>query len=792
MKKITLYILITLFALFFESYSVSAQTTLNPGDIAITGFNSDNPDEFSFVLLVDVLATTEIRFTDNGWQASGSFRTNEGVLVWTATTDLSCGTEIIVTDSAPFSASAGSITDDNNFALATNGDQILAYQGTDAAPSFVYAVHFDSTPWGDATTAQTTALPTGLTDGTDAVDLGETDNGFHNCNVTAGTSQILADVTNPSSWTLSNTIVTLGSCTYSCLLCASTTTWDGTVWDNGAPTITAEAIINGNYDTTASGSFSACSLTVNTGFTLTVSNGTFIEVQNDIVADGDITVTTEGSVVQVDDAATTTANGTITVQKNTSVLTGPLEYTYWGSPVIGETVENSFANVPGSRRFIFNAANFVDVLDEVNNTGTFVPGQDDIDDDGNAWQLTSGVMTPGIGYATTGSPIGFFPASQQFTFQGAFNNGVILSAITNASGGTYNDWNFLGNPYPSAIDAATFFTVNAGIVDNIYLWSQATALDANASGNDGQNFSGADYAVISVSGINTAGASGIIPNSFVPSGQGFFVEALTGGNVTFNNSMRVTGDNDQFFRSPSASSSTNREALWLNLTSDNGVFSQIAVAHIDGATDGNDGSSFDVKRNASSANFAKLYSTITDSNDEFVIQGKSVSSLGLDEVIELGFNTTIESPTIYTIAIAQFEGVFYSANDIYLKDNLLSTLHNLKDSDYSFTSEVGSFTDRFEIVFNPQALSIDNVNLDPNSLTINELNNGNVKFSIKGNAHTIQNVEIIDLLGRVIYNLHGSSSSEVYNLSKLSKAAYIAKVQLSNGQIITKKAIKRF
>ncbi|MEM9679126.1 MAG: hypothetical protein AAF901_02280 [Bacteroidota bacterium] len=789
MKKITLYILVTLFALFFESYSINAQTTLNPGDIAITGFNTDNPDEFSFVLLVDVLATTEIRFTDNGWQAAGGFRNNEGTLIWTATADLTCGTEVIVTDNSPFTTSSGTITDSGAFNLAASGDQILAYQGTNAAPSFVYAIHFDSTPWGNATTPQTTALPTGLTDGTDAVDFGEIDNGAHNCNITAGTTQILADVSDPSNWTLSDTRLTVGTCTYFCPLCASTTTWDGLAWDNGAPTITVEAIINGNYDTTTNGSFSACTLTVNPGFTLTVSNSTFIQVQNDIVADGDITVATEGSVVQVNDDATTTANGTITVQKNTSVLNGPLEYTYWGSPVAGETIEDSFANVPVSRRFIFNAANFVDVQAEINNTGTFAPGQDDIDDDGNAWQSASGVMTPGVGYATTASPIGFFPAPQQFTFQGAFNNGVIQSAITNASGGAYNDWNFLGNPYPSAIDATIFFTVNTGVVDNIYLWSQATPLDANASGNDGQNFSGADYAVISATGVNVAGASGIIPNSFIPSGQGFFVEALSGANVTFNNSMRVTGDNDQFFRSSNLTS-TDRDALWLNLTSDNGVFSQIAVAHIDGATDTNDGTSYDVKRNASSANFAKLYSTITDSNDEFVIQGKNPSSLDLDEVIELGFNTMIESPTTYTIAIAQFEGDFYNTNDIYLKDNLFNTLHSLKDSDYSFTSEVGSFTNRFEIVFNPQVLSIDDVNLDPSSLTINELNSGDVRFSLKG-THMIESVEIIDLLGRVIYQLNGESSTETYNLSKLSKAPYIARVGLSNGQVITKKAVKR-
>ncbi|MCT4629744.1 T9SS sorting signal type C domain-containing protein, partial [Winogradskyella sp.] len=57
--------------------------------------------------------------------------------------------------------------------------------------------------------------------------------------------------------------------------------------------------------------------------------------------------------------------------------------------------------------------------------------------------------------------------------------------------------------------------------------------------------------------------------------------------------------------------------------------------------------------------------------------------------------------------------------------------------------------------------------------------------------HTIEKVEILDILGRQIYNLKGNNSVETYNLSKLSKAAYIAKVTLSNGQVISKKAIKQ-
>jgi hypothetical protein len=48
------------------SSSIIAQTTLEAGDLAIIGFNGDNPDQFSFVLLVDVTANTEITFTDSG------------------------------------------------------------------------------------------------------------------------------------------------------------------------------------------------------------------------------------------------------------------------------------------------------------------------------------------------------------------------------------------------------------------------------------------------------------------------------------------------------------------------------------------------------------------------------------------------------------------------------------------------------------------------------------------------------------------------------------------------------
>jgi hypothetical protein len=179
------------------------------------------------------------------------------------------------------------------------------------------------------------------------------------------------------------------------------------------------------------------------------------------------------------------------------------------------------------------------------------------------------------------------------------------------------------------------------------------------------------------------------------------------------------------------------------------------------------------------------------SDKKFAVQGKDINSLSLSEVIPIGFKSAIEDPTIYTFSIAQLEGDFLSSNTIYLIDYDMNVTHNLSDSDYSFTSEVGEFENRFEIVFNQDTLSLNEFSASNTDLSIIELNNGNVQFKFTHNNLEMKSIEIIDLLGRTVYNLNANSNIETYNLSNLSNATYIAKVKLSNGQTITKKAIKR-
>nr|WP_321227420.1 GEVED domain-containing protein [uncultured Psychroserpens sp.] len=599
-------------------------------------------------------------------------------------------------------------------------------------------------------------------------------------------------------------------------LVAEGAVWDGTNWST-PPTINKIAIIDGDYNTSigtnGQTSFEACQLIVNATNTLSIENNTFVTVQNDVSVNGNIVVKTDGSFVQVDDLAIVdgdvlTTRNKITVEKETAFMATYQEYTYWSSPVSGELINDGLAEASTNRRFWYNGQNYLDATRENMNDNATIAGQDDIDDNGDDWQYVAGtdVMIPGVGYASTHNSIGFTPAPYIYIFEGPFNNGVVNVPIyRNDSETNDNNWNFIGNPYPSAIDADLFLTANASIDQNvnatdgaIYFWSHNTAADGDTNGNENLNYSQSDYAIINGTD-QVAGGDGLIPTRHIPSGQGFFVSmsdaststvvsaSIRTTDVVFNNSMRVTGNNDQFFRT---SNFAQFDKIRLNLTSDNGIFNQILVGYVDGATNDDDGTYYDAQKNLSANAQSIIYSLLdNDSSTKFAIQGKAPSDLSIEEIIPLGFYTSIETPTLYEFSIVDLEGEFMNNNTVYLKDNFMNIIHDLSTNDYTFTSETGEFNDRFEIVFKPEALSVNENELSPNDLTIIELGSGDVEFSV-GKNMTIEAVEILDVLGRTIYKLRGQNSTETYNLSNLSQATYIARVKLSNGQTITKKAIK--
>lgn len=576
------------------------------------------------------------------------------------------------------------------------------------------------------------------------------------------------------------------------LPCASTVTWNGS-WNGGTPDSTTEVIIDSDYNTGLEGNFESCKLIVNPHSRLTVANGTFVEVINNVIVNGELRVETQGNFVQSSNYGIFTVNsgGDARVFKETPPKAKWYHYTYWSSPVKGQIIEESFPNTGGNRRFWFNATNY---LDE-HTVGTTNGIPDNIDDDDNDWQyaLGSSIMETGVGYAITEPRLHVPGESGSATFTGIFNTGDIHVPIHKNPLNTFS-WNFIGNPYPSAIDFIAFQQANSNIIDGAaYFWSQATPPSAANPGNYALNFSQDDYAVFTIGSGGTAGGNQLkIPDRHIPSCQSFFISGLDNGITIFTNTMRMAdgASNNLFFKNSKSKTSLEKNKLWINLTTDNGVFNQILTAYVDGATNGDDGLSYDAPKLLGKNFTATLYSNMESSNKKFAIQGKAENSLDSNEIIKLGFATNINVETTYSLSIGQIQGNFLTNNTIYLKDNLLDTIHNLSDANYTFTSDVGEFNDRFVIMFNKQSLSTDELIANSNTLKIIDLNNGLVQL-ISSNNLMIEKVSIFDVLGRELYQFKGQNNSETYNLSNLKNNIYIVKVELSNGAVITKKALKK-
>lgn len=560
------------------------------------------------------------------------------------------------------------------------------------------------------------------------------------------------------------------------------------VWSNGAPDIDTITELDFNYDTTTHGDFSACTLTINSG-TLNIRDGGYVEINNDLIIDGSLDIETEGSLIMIDDAGTVTNNGTTNVHKTTTDMEH-YDYTYWSSPVdysvSGTSIQTVLVGFRPNMIFSFNTSQFYDAQDPDG-----VPGADGFDDNQDAWTNHSGAMTKGIGYAAMSNGVGVH--QRTVTFNGTLNTGdVTVPVALSQNASVFNDdWNFLGNPYPSAIFVDDFIAHNSNLNGTVYLWTHEDDILISNPGPDTYNFNSSDYAMYNgVGGVGTASTGTVVsntPTGYIASGQGFFIDAITAGTAEFTNAMRHrTYSNTDFFRNaePTTTGVVEKDRMWLNMTNPDGAFSQILIGYMEDGTLGKDRLYDGIRFEGT--NYIDFYSKDDTNLYKYGIQGRPPFTI--DDAIPLGYDSTLLGAL--TISLYKAEGALSNVT-VYLKDLELHTIHDLSDSDYTFTTTDGNFSERFEIVYRTQALSIGENEISSNDLTILELQNGSVKFSVN-EIVTIDTIEIIDLLGRTLYNLKGNDSTEVFELSNLSQSAYIAKVNLSNGQTITKRAIKRY
>ncbi len=544
--------------------------------------------------------------------------------------------------------------------------------------------------------------------------------------------------------------------------------WDGSNWNNSTiPDKTRNVEINGNYSPTIGG-LTAYNLTINSPFGFDNGSGESILVFNDLSINDEFVIGDTESLVMYNKNAVIT--GIIEKNESSTLRNNAHDITYWTSSVENETIENVFSGVNPNRIFYFDQTKSI-VSDPDNDPdGTYW----------DVWQIANNSMIPGEGYAAEG-PTGE-TGIHNISFSGAPNNGDIFYTLKGnfGDGDPDNDFNLIGNPYPSAIDIDLFFETNADYLDpeaplnpEAYFWTHTTEI---SNGNSG-DFVSSDYATYNLTGGTGVGIDP--PTSNIGSGQGFFVRAINPGEIEFNNSMRIVNKNQQFFKSNvSKKTIIEKDRIWLNLTTDQGGFNQILIGFDKRATNGID-RGFDttpLKR----GNPIIFYSLIE--NKKFVIQG--LSSFTNDQIIGLGMETK-SAPRNFTISIAQLEGELKETN-VYLVDHELNIIHNLKLSDYQFEQIItGDFSSRFSLQFTNSALDVSEQSLE-NNFTISNSIEG---LEIKG-SKVISKIEVYDILGKLLIKNDPNKQNFILKTNNIKKGTLlIVRSTFTNGIVLSKKTI---
>jgi hypothetical protein len=554
----------------------------------------------------------------------------------------------------------------------------------------------------------------------------------------------------------------------------STKTYNSGFWTPGGPPVndgTENLVFNtGTYN--SSGSLSACSCSVNSA-TVTFNNGHVLSLQNglSVANTGSLTFRDSASLIQTNDVANT---GNISYWRNSQPCS-KYDYTYWASPVAGQTL------IGLSPLTVFNG--FYDYDPAISN-----------------WHLADNSlpMTVGKGYLIK-VPDDFpdATATQIFIsrFNGVPNNGTIpLTIAHNPANGLH----LIGNPYPSAISAIALITDPLNNINNsflggtIYFWSHNSTFNVITN-----TYQSSDYAVWSVLGGTNTYYNGVIgtgntntPNGKIASGQGFFIRTIAPGTAYFRNSMRLGATDDNlstgFYRNATNTSTTTtpdpndtweKHRIWLDMSNNSTAYKQLLVGYIEDGTNG-----LDILFDSEMVDIGGEITFYTKVDDtKLTIQGRGLN-FTQDETFLLAYRATVANN--YKINLSDYDGLFVN-QAIYLEDKMLNIIHDLKESPYYFASESGTFEDRFILRFTPGALSIPA--FTENTVVVYKNEEG---LTINTGIIPMKSVEIYDVTGRLISAQNGINATQT-RFTSLPATNQVLLVQITSetGVKVSKKVV---
>ncbi|WP_282148590.1 LamG-like jellyroll fold domain-containing protein [Algibacter lectus] len=597
----------------------------------------------------------------------------------------------------------------------------------------------------------------------------------------------------------------------------STNTWlHGDVWDIDAEATNQDwSIVHVKHSLTTATRHATAGLIVDAAVELSIQSD--VELNNSWYLNlaGLIDLEGESQLIQTENSVLEATGSIERDQQGTENL---YTYNYWSSPV---HTSNPNADIDGDETY--TVASILRDGEDANNPGSisFVGGYDGNNttspiqiadywiwkfddksfDNYYAWEQTksNGTLKAGEGYTMKGPGTGSVSTDKNYVFQGKPNNGTIALPITagNAS--------LVGNPYPSAIDAHAFINDNPHLDGTLYFWEHyggnSHILKNYEGGYATYNYSGGVPTIAKATpdaDVAQTGSSTKTPARYVPVGQGFFVKATSGGNVTFNNNQRIfeteaSSTTSLFVRGTAKKTTTAatdssledlRTKLRLNYNSPDGYTRQLLTTIDENAT-------LQIDRGYDAPliedNEEDMFWTIGDNS--FVIQG-------IDEASETtALPLSVKTQTAGEVVISLVELKYPTDGfELYLKDNLTQTYHDLlENSSYTTSVEEGITANRFEIVFakptntlgisdNEITQDIISIYYDPSDAAIHITNPDN--FSI-------ENITGTNILGQnVLSELLNSSDKNITLPANLTLGVYIFTIETDHSTITKKMIIK--
>jgi hypothetical protein len=332
-------------------------------------------------------------------------------------------------------------------------------------------------------------------------------------------------------------------------------------------------------------------------------------------------------------------------------------------------------------------------------------------------------------------------------YKGILNCGNLSTPITANSILPVNTqgWNFVGNPYPSAIDWET--VTLTGLNPTIYRWNPAQE----------------NYQVYQQGGISLNGG-----NSIIMPAEGFFTKALenTDASLSFTNLNRVHA---AFV--PVKQSKVTSDALVLNVTGENSFTDEMMIRY-DALSNAEYEDNLDaVKKLSDSDNAPQIYSE-TGGGVKLAINAMPDPTISQQSLI-IGFES--QTAGNYTINVVQN---LLPTSSVNLKDKETENIYDLMTTTtIPFTHNLLNSPDRFVLYFNG-VTKIGDIATNDISIYVRSgiLEIGNIKESTE--------ITIYDVTGKTVIQKRINSDLSI----ELPQTQGIYLVKLQQGNIeFTKK-----